>query len=324
MALAHPGVLHEYAPRLVAYEFTSNTPTPKPNSLLFIGGLTDGLGTVPYVAALAKALETTDWSLFSLVLTSSYQGWGVGNLDLDVEEIGKCADYVRDLKGSRGKIVVMGHSTGSQDVLHYLSAPNPVARRPELLDDDRLMHGLRPVLDGAIMQAPMSDREMLLKEIRESDETRAAYDQLVEMARRQSPDEVLPVKLTSKVGFDARTALTAYRFLSLASPDSPENPADDDLFSSDLSDQRLRETFGVVAERGLLQGGLMALYSGNDEYGVPWVNKEALMERWKQATNAGGATWAETSAVIPGASHNVKDVGQDKLVELVLEYLGGL
>lgn len=286
-----------------------------------MGGLTDGLGTVPYVAALAKALETTDWSLFSLVLTSSYKGWGVGSLDQDIEEIGQCVEYVRKLKD--GKVVVMGHSTGSQDVMHYLSAPNPIPQGEGHGGD--LTHQARPVLDGAIMQAPMSDREMLLKEIGESHEAKGAYDQLVDMARRQKPDEVLPLNLTTKIGFPSNNPLNAYRFLSLASPDSPENPADDDLFSSDLTDKRLRETFGAVAERGMLRSRLMALYSGNDEYGVPWVNKEELMARWKQVTNAGGAgTWDENSAVIPGASHNVKDVGQEELVERVLNYLKGI
>ncbi|KAL4896954.1 dolichol-phosphate mannosyltransferase [Aspergillus ambiguus] len=324
MAVSYPGVLHQYAPRLVAYEFTSPaTPTPKSNSLLFVGGLTDGLGTVPYVTTLAKALETTDWSLFSLVLTSSYKGWGLGSLDQDVEEIGQCVEYVRKLRG--GKVVVMGHSTGSQDVLHYLTAPNPVPQDRRVGNADELTHQPRPVLDGAIMQAPVSDREMLLREARNSVEAKTAYDQLVNLARRQQPAEVLPLNLTAAVGFPPNNPINAYRFLSLASPDSPGHPADDDLFSTDLSDQRLHETFGVVAERGMLRSSLMALYSGNDEYAVPGVDKEAVLARWKQAANAGGAgTWNDNSAVIPGASHNVKDVGQEELVERVLNYLKGV
>lgn len=49
------------------------------------------------------------------------------------------------------KVVVMGHSTGSQDVIHYLSSPQS--------DDER-----RPEVDGGIMQAPASDREGLQNE----------------------------------------------------------------------------------------------------------------------------------------------------------------
>ncbi|KAL5357815.1 hypothetical protein BJX96DRAFT_163329 [Aspergillus floccosus] len=311
MAMSHPGVLHQYASKLVAYEYTSTPATPKPNSLLFVGGLTDGLGTVPYVTTLAKALETTDWSLFHLVLTSSYKGWGLGSLDQDIEEIGKCVDYVRRVKGGstpQPKVVVMGHSTGSQDVLHYLIAPNPVPRDSAVGNADELMHQPRPPLDGAIMQAPVSDREAVLREVRNVPEVKATYDQLVDMARRQVPGEVLPLNFTTKLGFPSNNPINAYRFLSLASPDSPAHPADDDLFSTDLTDQRLAETFGVVAKHGMLRSRLMALYSGEDEYAVPGVDKNTVLARWKKATNAGGeGTWDDNSAVIPGASHNVQD-----------------
>jgi pimeloyl-ACP methyl ester carboxylesterase len=313
---------------LVAFEYTSTPATPKPNSLLFVGGLTDGLGTVPYVTTLAKALETTDWSLFHLVLTSSYKGWGLGSLDQDIEQIGQCVDYVRRVKGAsapQSKVVVMGHSTGSQDVLHYLIAPNPVPQNSTVGNANELTHQPRPPLDGAIMQAPVSDRDSLLRGVRDVPELKATYDQLVDMARRQVPGEVLPLNLTTTLGFPSNNPINAYRFLSLASPDSPAHPADDDLFSTDLTDQRLAETFGVVAKRGMLRSRLMALYSGADEFAVPGVDKNALLARWKKATNAGGeGTWDDNSAVIPGASHNVKDVGQDELVERVLKYLNGI
>ncbi|KAB8067403.1 hypothetical protein BDV29DRAFT_186220 [Aspergillus leporis] len=311
---SHPGILHEYAPRLTAFEFATSLPTTKPNSLLFVGGLTDGLLTVPYVATLAKALDQTTWSIYNVTLTSSHLGWGVGSLDKDITEIAQCVNFVRAQKPS-GKVVLMGHSTGSQDVLHYLHAPNPLPNT-----------GLtRPVLDGAIMQAPVSDREYLVHLVRSSNEVRGAYEQLVNFARLQPPSTILPLNLTAMVGMPADTGVSCRRFLSLASPDSPERPAEDDLFSSDLTDQRLRETFGVVAERGLVKGKLAALYSGNDEYAVEWCDKEALLRRWKEATNAGGVDkWSEESGVIPGASHNVKDEGQDWLVERVLHYVNSV
>ncbi|RHZ74443.1 hypothetical protein CDV55_107425 [Aspergillus turcosus] len=314
MSKSHPGTLHEYAPRLVAFEFTSSTPR-KPHSLIFVGGLTDGLCTVPYVAPLAAALEPTDWSVFQAQLSSSFGGWGIGSLDKDVEEIAKCIDFIRSLKASSsapGKIVIMGHSTGSQDVLHYLYT-----------------QGNRPVVDGAIMQAPVSDREAMLAETRkpgaEGAEAKGCWEQLVSLARQApAPDIILPLNLSSKVALPP-DPVSARRFLSLASPDSPGKPAEDDLFSSDLTDQRLRETFGAVATRGLLRSKLLVLYSGKDEFAAPWVDKEALMARWREATEAVKAgTWDQNSAVIPGASHNVKDQGQADLVERVTRYLKGI
>lgn len=285
------------------------------------------------MAEIAKALESTDWSLFSLVLSSSYLGWGIGSLDQDIEEIARCVDFVRAHKArtvagaASPKVVVMGHSTGSQDVLHYLYSANPLPRRsPDQEIGLNLKYLSRPVLDGAIMQAPMSDREAVLqlgKTSAEANEFRGAYDQLVNFARLQGPTELLPLQLTGKIGFPGDTPLNARRFLSLTSPDSPANPALDDLFSSDLTDQRLAETFGVVHERGLVKAKLMALYSGSDEYAPSWVDKEALLKRWKAAMNAGGVDkWDENSAVVAGASHNVRGEGQAELIERVLRYLG--
>ncbi|PYH41396.1 uncharacterized protein BP01DRAFT_395193 [Aspergillus saccharolyticus JOP 1030-1] len=313
-----PGILHEYAPHLVAFEFTTPTNDPKPNTLLFVGGLTDGLHTVPYVRTLAQSLtqspETT-WSVFNLLLSSSYNGFGTQTLDTDVTEIAQCIRFIRTQLPHKatGKIVLMGHSTGSQDVLHYLyTAPSD-----------------RPQLDGAIMQAPVSDREALLVKVQEQDgtaaqnEVRGAYEQLVQMARNGPADFLLPMDLLARVGLPEKTPVTAERFWSLASPESPQRPSADDLFSSDLTDERLRETFGKVAEQNLLKGKLMVLFSGADEYLPPWVDVPGLMGRWKTAANAGAREiWDdEESAAIEGASHNVSDVGQKELVSRVSRFL---
>lgn len=321
----------------MAFEFTPPSEgINKTNSLIFVGGLTDGFCTVPYVSKLAGALEDTDWSVFSVLLSSSYGGWGVGSLDRDVEELGQCVRFIRDLKASRqpgapttaGKIAIMGHSTGSQDVLHYLYSPNPV---PHKEFDFGLKHMVRPELDGAILQAPASDREGLQAIINSSlkpDELREVYDQLVSYSKEhpytedKKDDAILPMHLTAKLSYPADTPLSARRFLSLVSPESPDNPSDDDLFSSDLSDKRLKETFGMVGTQGLIKSKLLFLYSGQDEYCPHWVDKEKLLQRWQQATEAGGAKWdAENSGVIIGASHNVHDEGQKDLIDRVLRYL---
>ncbi|KAJ5188518.1 Protein of unknown function DUF1749 [Penicillium cf. griseofulvum] len=336
---SHNGVLHEYAPKLVAFEFTPPAEgMNKTNSLIFVGGLTDGFCTVPYVSKLAKALENTEWSVFSVLLSSSYAGWGVGSLDRDVEELGQCVRFIRDLKASRqpgplakaAKIAIMGHSTGSQDVLHYLYSPNPL---PQKEFDLGLQHMVRPELDGAILQAPASDREGLQAIINSSeqpDELRKVYNQLVGFAKEQTytadkKDTILPMNLTAKLSYPPDTPLSARRFLSLVSPQSPDDPSDDDLFSSDLSDERLQKTFGMVGTQGIIKSKLLFLYSGEDEYCPSWVDKEKLLQRWQQATEAGGAQWdAGNSGVIPGASHNVHGEGQQDLIDRVLRYLQAL
>ena len=117
---------------LVAFESASTT-VRQPHSLLFVGGLGDGLATTSYMADLARALQQSEWSLFTLNLTSSYQSWGLGHLDRDTNEIAQCLEYIKSYKADKfggGKIALMGHSTGSQCVLHYLSQSNPHTKLP--------------------------------------------------------------------------------------------------------------------------------------------------------------------------------------------------
>lgn len=294
------------------------------------------------MAELAKALEPTDWTLFNVLLSSSYGGFGLGSLDKDVEEIAQCVNFVRNYKSSQqsqpGKVVVMGHSTGSQDVLHYLYSENPLPPNPHFEPD--LKHIVRPALDGAILQAPVSDREHVLDLIATGtpeltpNQLAMCHDQLVEFAKRQpythidNVEAVLPLSMTAKLGWPSNVPLCGRRFLSLASPGSPNNPSQDDLFSSDLTDKRLQETFGAIAPRKLLRTKLMVLYSGRDEYCPKWVDKDKLLQRWKSAANAAEGKWYdEGSGIIPGASHNVKGVGEEPqrdLISRVTRYLSSI
>lgn len=226
-------------------------------------------------------------------------------------------------------------------MLHYLTRPNPHGHvKPRF--DPWLEHVVRPGVDGAIMVAPVSDREAVMWVLAEGflgksgDELRGVYEQLVEMAREavgreEGFDTVLPIDLTSQIGYPANTALSARRFLSLVSPESPGRPSEDDLFSSDLSDERLGETFGRVKSRGLLGHRLMVLMCGADQSVPDWVDKDKLLARFRKAVEngAGEETWdAERSGVIPNASHGLSNDDQAKprrfLVKKVLGYLDDL
>lgn len=280
----------------------------------------------------------------------------MGRLGQDIDEIAKCVEYVRRYKGDiyghghghgsgpgagAGKVVIMGHSTGSQDVLSYLSQGNPRARH-EVLDREGEYEAVRRgAVDGAIMQAPVSDREAILSVLedgtdKDTPETmRRVYSDAVRDAMRNpyeygdaglGTDTLVPLQVTARIGYGASTAVSSRRFVSLASPCSPGDPTEDDLFSSDLGDEQLGRTFGVLGTRGLLQGGrLLVLYSGRDQSVPAYVDKEALMGRWKKAA---GGRWDEGSLVIPGASHALSDDDQEEprrvLVQRVRAYLDGL
>ncbi|KAL4938512.1 hypothetical protein BDV06DRAFT_215036 [Aspergillus oleicola] len=368
-----PGILHHYTETLVTFEFTTSV-TPKPHSLLFVGGLGDGLATTSYMADLARSLKDTDWSLFTLNLTSSYSAWGLGHLDRDTDEIALALRYIRDYKSGKfssessttsaikdkilgsgsgdkdnkedGKIVLMGHSTGSQCVIHYLTQPNPFASKKAF--DADLEHTLRPRLDGAIMQAPVSDREAIQYVLstgwmgRTSEEVKEIYNEIERIARAEvekNPDPdfdvLLPLHLTGVIGYPGNVPLSARRFLSLVSPDSPSKPGEDDIFSSDLGEEQLQHTFGKIRGSDLLVPGgkLMVLMSGSDQAVPGWVDKEAVLARWRgvvdKESKDGEEIWdGERSGLVPGASHALSNDDQAEprrdLVGRVMGYLRGV
>lgn len=291
------------------------------------------------MADIVHALQPTPWSLFSLNTSSSYGQWGLGHLDRDTDEIAECVRYILEYKATKcggSKIVLMGHSTGSQSVLHYLHRPNPHTSTP-LFDPD-LHHAVRPAIDGAIMQAPVSDREAILWVLKgglgekSGAEMQEVYDAIIAMAADvphddQSIDTLLPLALTSQI-YPGNVAISCRRLMSLMSPESPKTPQGDDLFSSDLSDEQLSKTFGMIETKALLKGKLAVLFSGADQSVPDWVDKEALLRKWKTATNHGGKyqIWDdECSAVIPGASHALSNDDQaEPRKDLVRRVLGFL
>lgn len=233
----------------------------------------------------------------------------------------------------------MGHSTGSQDVLHYLHRPNPLRSTPAF--DPDLQHFRRPVIDGAIMQAAVSDREAIQWCSKTGiggktpAEIQAVYDKMVVLAKEaarhdQANDTILPMWMTGQI-YPSNTPISCRRFLSLVSPESPQLPSGDDLFSSDLSDKQLSKTFGMVKEQGLLKHKLMVLSSGADQSVPDWVDKTKVLERWRNATDHSGKyqIWdQEHTAIIPGASHALSNDDQAEprkfLVEKVMGFLNAL
>ncbi|KAL8680676.1 MAG: hypothetical protein Q9186_003161 [Xanthomendoza sp. 1 TL-2023] len=279
VTLQAPGVLHRYTNLLVAFEHTRNGTTPQ-NTLLFVGGLNEGLLTIPYSRDLAAAIPPS-YSLVEVLLSSAFSGWGHSSISQDVEELGQCVQYFQSLR-SNGKIVLMGNSTGCQDVLGYLS-----------------FEGSRPKVEGGILQAPVSDREAI-EMIYPQDE----YEKYNETAKRWvkegKGDHILPNDVSLSI-MGAR--VTANRWLSLASP-GPEHAGEDDMFSSDLEDGRFQSTFGMAGKRGV---ALMILFSGNDAFVPKTVDKEALVSRMEKAFVDGGGRLAKGSGILPNASHTIRE-----------------
>ncbi|KAI9673139.1 MAG: hypothetical protein M1817_003001 [Caeruleum heppii] len=291
---SYPGSLHHYAPRLVAFEYALPSRPPPQNSLLFIGGLSDGLCTVSYLPTLAKHLPPT-WCLVQILLSSSYTGWGISSIANDAKETAQCVAFLEKIRPG-GKVVLMGHSTGCQDTLEYLTGKG---------------HKDRIKIDGAILQSSVSDREA--RPLIMPDDV---YEKSVALAKdwmtQGKGEDTLPAAVMP--GFFGAT-VSARRWLSLASPD---HDGEDDMFSSDLTDEQLQRTFGSIGKTPLC-----ILYSGDDEFVPPEVNKLALVKRWVDVAKAGGTQVDEQhSGIIDGANHGLTDVPKEVLDRVLDRVVG--
>ena len=211
--------------------------SPK-NFLLFIGGLGDSILTVPYPSRIAESLPPT-WGLVEVMISSSATAFGCGSLKRDADEIAECVKYFRSINPD-GKVVLMGHSTGCQDLMQYLTGDaNKLHSKFEDERQERDDAGKRPRVHGAILQAPVSDREGI--EVTGYDKN--IFQQAITLAESWVKDgkgeDCLPLGLTNQ--FFGPIPVNATRFLSLTLPGG-----DDDFFSSDLSDEMLADRKSVV------------------------------------------------------------------------------
>lgn len=306
---SHDGTLHIYTRNLVAFEHKPSTSTststsspPPTNILLWIGGLGGGLLTVPYTSVLAAHLPVS-WRIVEVLLSSAYKGWGTATLTQDAGELAACVQYFRRLLGERGKgegrVVLMGHSTGCQDVMEYLVGPGAEQR---------------PQVQGAILQAGISDREAMLEWLGSD-----VYNHSVQVAREWVAEgrgeDVLPLSVTGDV-FGAPAS--ARRWLSLASPDME---GEDDFFSSDLPEEKLEGTFGRVGR----ETPLLLLYSGSDQYVPAHVDKGGLVRKWTEIVKEGrGAVDGVNGGVVRGASHGYEGDKEEVVMDMVDRVTGYL
>jgi len=280
-----PGILHHVHP-VSAFEVTpSSASTPTPNLLLWIGGLTDTYHSVSYVYTLAASLPSS-WSLAQANLSSAGSGWGTSSLSQDVTEISSLVSHFR--AQGKQKVVIMGHSTGCQDCLHYFASP--------VSNWDH-----REIVDGSILQASVSDREAIAMDMDPS-ELSSTNATAKDWCINGKGEHILPLSLTaSNFG---RNPVSARRWVSLAC-----KGGEDDYFSSDLSDAQLQNTFGKVDKP------LLILYGEEDEYVPKYVDRKALVNRWIPFVK--GKVDEQSKELLGGASHNLNGDDQEVVDELV-------
>ncbi|KAL8153654.1 hypothetical protein V2J09_011414 [Rumex salicifolius] len=262
------GILFKYGPKSAQVAFKTGDHN---QHVVFIGGLTDGLMATEYLEPLAVALDNEKWSLVQTLLSSSYSGYGSSSLDQDAVELDQLISHLINKEDSQG-VVLLGHSTGCQDIVHYMGRNSACSR----------------AVRAAILQAPVSDREYRAT----LPETAAMIDLATRMISEGKGLEIMPREANS----DA--PITAYRYNSLCG-----YMGDDDMFSSDLSDDQLRMRLGHMSNTPC-----QVIYSMADEYVPEYVDKKSLIERLCKAL--GGAEKAEIEWGNHSLSNRVGDAVQ--------------
>lgn len=267
------GTLVRYGPKAANVAFISQVEKKNRNFFVAVGGLSCGFMFADYLKPLCSKLDVIGWTLVQPLLTSSHDGWGTGSVGEDSEEIHSLLVMLRDAYGME-EAVILGHSTGCQDAVMY-------ARR----------FGKTLQVSGIVLQGPVSDREFLVGTFSNTAERISLCRKMVEDGKG---DEIA----FRFIEFGG-TPITAKRWLSLADSCSE---GEDDMFSSDFPDERLRCELEALRDVPTL-----VLMSGADECQVPCgVDPEAIGRRLVEAIGQ-----SATLAVIQGGVHDLKDDAEE-------------
>ncbi|XP_028773994.1 UPF0613 protein PB24D3.06c-like [Neltuma alba] len=260
------GVLFKYGPNAIQVAFRTGE---HKRQVIFIGGLANGFLATAYLEPLAMALDIENWSLVQFLRSSSYGGYGTSSLQQDAKELDLLINYLIDKEDSEG-VILLGHSTGCQDIIHYMSTNAACTR----------------AVRAAIFQAPVSDREFQAT----LPHTASMAELAAKMISEGRSSEFMPRDA------DPNGPITAYRYNSLCSYNG-----DDDLFSSDLSDEQLKTRLGHMSCTQC-----QVIFSMSDEHVPDYIDKKLLTDRLCRAM--GGAEKVEIENGTHSLSNRVEEV----------------
>ena len=228
---------------LVAFVSTCKEPYKRicTNAVILLPGLGDGFMSLSYTWFLKLELQKIDFSLVQVNLSSSFNQFGFSSLKQDSKEIGKLIDALKTRYNFQ-RIVMIGHSTGNQDVLYFLRHGDP---------------HLTQHVSAIILQAAVSDRDVMVT----FKETPRMTNESSELVREGKGDHFLSDRL-----YDA--PITADRYSSLIGRLTP-----DDMFSVDLREEELKGVLGAVKVPVLM------CFSEEDEYVPNRAEQRAMTDR---------------------------------------------
>lgn len=195
----------------------------------------------------------------------------------------------------------MGHSTGCQDIMEYLVGNGA--------QTERLDKGLG--VDGVVLQGGVSDREAwadMLKTEEEREQFEGIVSQAKDLVDQGKGKSIMPME-NNLVAEGLGAPMSAYRTYSLLAPGG-----DDDYFSTDLSDEHFRGTFGKIPK----QTRVAFLLGSEDPYVPKGIDKVELLERWSRIIREGGAEVDDRNGgVVDGAHHNLNGDPEGVVGDLV-------
>lgn len=311
------GINRHYAPKLKAFEhlpavnLTQDATDPESiNTILFIGGLGDDIFSPQYVhqrvvPAIYSDGELTGWRVAEVGISSSANGWGTGSVERDAEELAKCVYYYKAIRPN-GRVVIMGHSTGCQDIFYMMTRLVPT-----------------PPVDGIILQAPISDREALTQLPPSATLLTIATSLVMAPASPGHPNApggrtILPIELTSQV-FGWHQPISANRWFSLTAPRDTMTGkpiGEEDFFSSDFSEDVIRKyTWGKLKPD---KAKVLVLYSEEDEWVPTEIDKEKLVGTWVKIMKEKGVRVDEqNTGVIEEANHDLSGVEESVMQDVL-------
>ncbi|OCF34557.1 dolichol-phosphate mannosyltransferase [Kwoniella heveanensis BCC8398] len=293
------GVISIFQTGQYKYPFFTSGDLESDRAVVFVGGLTNGMAAVPFTYSLSESIKQAGWKLVQYHWSSAYGGYGTGSLDRDRTEMRALVKHLRT-QGVK-TIVIAGHSTGSQNVIHYLS--DPIFQNPSTAPTSTSA-------TGGIMQAPASDREFL--QVLKMNDYFDVLPQAEKMIAEGKGEDLMDAEFCKKAQFGDEMKITAYRTFSLAG-----KGGDDDYFSDDIPNEPTEPyAHSLSTSFGALSAPALVLYSDGD---IPYQVGEIpeKLKRWQEASKG-----KLDYTVLKGASHDVcEPEAQVVLCDRVVEWL---
>ncbi|WVF66774.1 hypothetical protein IAT40_001516 [Kwoniella sp. CBS 6097] len=314
MSQSLTGVLSTFQAGQYKFPFFTSGDVQADRAIVFVGGLTNGLASVPFTYALSESLAKAKWKLVQYHWSSAYGGYGLGSLDKDRIEMRALVKHLRT-QGVK-TIVIAGHSTGSQNVIHYLSDPifQKSTSASTSTEQEQGAEGPSEAeiykVEAGIMQAPASDREFL--QVLKLNDYFDVLPQAEKMIAEGRGEELMDDAFCKKAQFGDEMKINAYRTFSLAG-----KGGDDDYFSDDIPQEPTPPyARSISTSFGALSAPALILYSEGD---IPYQAGQPLdrLKRWQEASNG-----KLEYTVLKGASHDVcEPEAQVLLCDRVVDWL---